>query len=249
MNGSNRVALVTGASRNIGRAIAQRFGQAGYAVALFARDLTMLNETASLLRYTGAEVSIHPGDVTDDAAVEAFVQTAAELHGGIDVLVNNAGVMNEAPTQDVTPTLFRQTLDVNLTAYYTAARAAHPFLAQRRGVVVNIGSLFGALGVSRAIAYCASKAAVDGLTRALAAEWARDGVRCVCLAPGYVESDITRDALADPELGRRIRSRIPLRRVGTPVEVADFAAFVASPEASFMTGETIVLDGGQRILP
>jgi NAD(P)-dependent dehydrogenase (short-subunit alcohol dehydrogenase family) len=183
-----------------------------------------------------------------DAAVEAFVAEAAERHGGIDAVVNNAGIMREAPAAEVTPQDFRHVLDVNLVACYTAARTAHPHLRARgRGVVINIGSMFGAMGVRHAASYCASKAGVEGLTRALAAEWARDNVRVVGVAPGYVASDISRDALADPVTAKRIVSRIPLRRIAEPDEIGAVVAFLASPKAAFITGETFVVDGGQRM--
>ena len=242
-----RVALVTGASRNIGRAIAIALARAGHAVACFGRDRAALDETAALIRKIGSEASVHVGDAASDAALEGFAHAAVETHGGIDILVNNAGVMREVRIVDMPPAEFRNVIDVNLVAYYALARAAYPELRRRRGVIVNIGSLFGHLGVSAVAAYCASKAGVEGLTRALAVEWARDGIRTFCVAPGYVESEISRAALADPEIQRRIVGRIPARRVAVPEEIAEFVAFLASPKGGFFNGETIVVDGGQRI--
>jgi len=245
--GPQRVALVTGASRNIGRQIAVALARNAYAVACFGRDRAALDETAALVRATGSQASVYVGDVAADAAVEGFVQAAAEAHGGIDVVVNNAGVMREVRIADMPPAEFRRVVDVNLVAYYVLARAAYPELRRRGGVIVNIGSLFGFVGVAAAAAYCASKAGVEGLTRALAVEWARDGIRTFCIAPGYVESEISRAALADPEKRKRIVARIPLRRTATPDEIAEFVTFLASPKAGFFNGETIVVDGGQRI--
>lgn len=242
-----QVALVTGASRNIGREIAIAFARAGHAVACFGRDQAALNETAALIRDVGSEASVHLGDADSDTALEGFARAAAEAHGGIDVLVNNAGVMREVRIVDMTPAEFRKVVDINLTAYYTLARAAYPELRRRRGVIVNIGSLFGSLGVSAAASYCASKAGIEGLTRALAVEWARDGIRAFCVAPGYVESEISRASLADPERQRLIVGRIPVRRVAVPDEIAEFVTFLASPKAAFFNGETVVVDGGQRI--
>jgi NAD(P)-dependent dehydrogenase (short-subunit alcohol dehydrogenase family) len=242
-----RVAVVTGASRNIGRAIAVAFARSAYAVACFGRDRAALDETAALVRAAGSQASVHVGDVTDDEAVESFARAAVEAHGGIDVVVNNAGVMHEARIADTSPAEFRRVVDVNLVAYYVLARAAYPELRRRGGIIVNIGSLFGFVGVAAAAAYCTSKAGVEGLTRALAVEWARDGIRTFCIAPGYVETEISRAALADPEMHRRIVARIPLRRVATPDEIAEFVTFLASPKAGFFNGETIVIDGGQRI--
>jgi NAD(P)-dependent dehydrogenase (short-subunit alcohol dehydrogenase family) len=242
-----RVALVTGASRNIGRAIAIAFARDGHAVACFGRDQVALNETAAAIRDIGSEASVHVGDAGSDTVLEGFARAAAEAHGGIDIVVNNAGVMREVRIVDMPPAEFRQVVDINLTAYYTLARAAYPELRRRRGVIVNIGSLFGSLGVSGAASYCASKAGIEGLTRALAVEWARDGIRAFCVAPGYVESEISRAVLADPERQRLIIGRIPARRVAVPDEIAEFVTFLASPKAAFFNGETVVVDGGQRI--
>lgn len=241
------VALVTGASRNIGRAIALSLAGSGHAVACFGRDEDALRETARQIEAAGGEASVHVGDVTDDARIERFVDEAAASHGRIDVVVNNAGVMREERAHETTALSFRQILDVNLVSYFLLARNAFPHLKEAGGCVVNIGSMFGALGVSSAASYCASKAAVDGLTRALAAEWAGEGIRVVCVAPGYVHSDISRRALDDEKLSRTILRRIPQGRVGEPSEVGDLVAFLASPSARFITGETYIIDGGQRM--
>lgn len=244
----SRVALITGASRNIGRAIALSLAREGYAIACLARDASALQETAALIRDAGSAVSVHVGDVSDEQALNDFVTEARRAHGGVDVVVNNAGVMPEARTAELSVQRLRDTLEINLVAQYALARAAHPSMQERGGgVVINIGSMFAAMGVPGAAAYCASKAGVEGLTRALAAEWARDGIRVVCVAPGYIVSEISRGALDDPELSRRIVSRIPLRRVGQPAEIGELVAFLVSEKAAFITGETFVIDGGQRM--
>ncbi len=243
-----RVALVTGASRNIGRAIALALARDGLAVACFGRDEAALDETAGLIAAAGGRASVHVGDALSDEALEGFARAAAERHGGVDVVVNNAGVLRLARAEDMTPAEFREVLGVNLAAYYALARACHPMLRARGGgVVVNIGSMWASIGVAQAAAYCASKAGVEGLTRALAAEWARDQIRVMCVAPGYVLSDISRDALADPKSKDWILSRIPLRRVAEPAEIGDLVAYLASDRAGFLTGENIVVDGGQRM--
>jgi len=242
-----RVALVTGASRNIGRAIALALAADGFEVACFGRDKAALDETADQIRNAGGVASVHVGDVASDDRLDAFAAAAAAQHGGIDVVVNNAGIMREAKASDVTPDQFRQVLDVNLVSGYALARAAYPYLCERKGVVVNVGSMFASMGVPSAASYCTSKAAIEGLTRALATEWARDGIRVVAVAPGYVLSDISRDMLTDPISAKRIISRIPAHRYGEPGEIGDLVAFLVSPKAAFITGESIVIDGGQRM--
>lgn len=243
----SRAALVTGASRNIGRAIALALARDGFPVACFGRDRDALMETERLIRDEGGVASVHVGDASSDQSLEQFAREAAELHGGIAIVVNNAGIMREEKTVDATPGSFRAVLDVNLTAAFVLARTAYPELCKGGGVVVNIGSMFGALGVPAAASYCASKAGIEGLTRALAAEWARDKIRVLSVAPGYVRSDISGAALDDPELSKRILSRIPLRRVAEPEEVGELVAFLASDKAAFLTGEKFVIDGGQRM--
>ena len=243
----SRVALVTGASRNIGRAIALALVADGFEVACFGRDNAALQETTDLIRDAGGVASVHIGDVALDATLEAYAEAAVAQHGGIDVVVNNAGIMHEAKATDVTSDKFRQVLDVNLVSCYTLARAAYPHLRKRKGVIINIGSMFASMGVPSAASYCASKAGIEGLTRALASEWARDGIRVVAVAPGYVMSDISRDMLSDPVAAKRIVSRIPAHRYGEPGEIGDLVAFLASPRAAFINGESIVIDGGQRM--
>ncbi len=244
----SRVALVTGASRNIGRAIAVELSQRGHTIACFGRDASALAETASIITQGGGKASVHVGDVSKDSDIHAFVSQAHSLHGRIDVIVNNAGVMREASVADTTEAQFRAVIDTNLTAAFVLAKAAYVHMCAAGGVIVNIGSMFGALGVSNAASYCASKAGIEGITRALAAEWARDKIRVVCVAPGYVKSDISSAVLEDPVMGKRILSRIALRRAGEPEEIARLVSFLASEDAGFITGETFVVDGGQRMM-
>lgn len=244
---AQKTALVTGASRNIGRSIALALARRGYAVSCFARDETGLNETAAMIRALGAQASVFVGDARSNASLQDFAAHAIETFGGIDAVISNAGIVVEGPAEKMTPEQFADTLQINLVSQFTLATAAHASMVARGGgVVINIGSIAGAMAFPRTAAYCASKAGVDGLTRALAHDWARDGIRVLCVAPGYVESDISKDVLAHEAKRDWILKRIPLRRVAQPGEIADFVAFLASDEASFCTGETYYVDGGQR---
>jgi len=243
-----KVALVTGASRNIGRAIALSLARRGYAIACFARDAAALEETAAMVRALGAPASVFVGDARSNASLQAFAEHAQQTHGAIDAVINNAGAVVERRPEEVTPEEFADTLQVNLVSQFTLARAAYPAMRRRGGgVVVNIGSLAGAIAFPRTVAYCASKAGIDGLTRALAHDWGADGIRVVCVAPGYVRSEISRDVLADERKLDWVLRRIPLRRVAEPDEIGEFVAFLASDAAAFCTGETYYVDGGQRI--
>lgn len=242
-----KLALVTGASRNIGRAIALALARRGYTLACFGRDGAALDETARMVRALGAQASVFVGDAKSNASLQAFVEDAVRTHGAIDAVINNAGIVVERRPEEFTPEEFAETLQINLVSQFTLARAAHASMRGRGGVIINIGSLAGAMAFPRTAAYCASKAGIDGLTRALAYDWAGDNIRVLCVAPGYVRSDISKDVLADERKRDWVLRRIPLRRVAEPGEIAEFVAFLASDAAGFCTGETYYVDGGQRM--
>jgi len=171
-----------------------------------------------------------------------------ETVGPIDVLVNNAGILLEKKTVELTDADWALTLDTNLTSMFRCARAVAPaMIARGRGKIINIGSMWGRVGVSRYAAYCVSKAGVEALTRCLAVEWARHGIQVNCLAPGYVSTDFNRQVMTDERLRTFILSKIPLRRIAEPDEVGALAVYLASSASDFMTGQTIHLDGGQTI--
>jgi 3-oxoacyl-[acyl-carrier protein] reductase len=244
---AQKVALVTGASRNIGRAIALAMARRGYALACFGRDAAALDETAGMVRALGVPASVFVGDAKSNASLEAFAEHAVQAHGGIDAVINNAGVVVERRPEEFSPEEFAETLQVNLVSQFTLARAAYPKMRGRGGVIINIGSLAGAMAFPKTAAYCASKAGIDGLTRALAYDWGGDNIRVMCVAPGYVRSDISKEVLADQRKRDWVLKRIPLRRVAEPEEIAEFVAFLASDAAGFCTGETYYVDGGQRM--
>jgi NAD(P)-dependent dehydrogenase (short-subunit alcohol dehydrogenase family) len=243
-----RVAFVTGASRGIGRSIALALGQAGAAVACAARALDQVESAAAEIESAGGRACALRLDVTHGAQVLGAVRDAESALGPIDILVNNAGITLEKKTVEVSDEDWDAVLATNLTAMFRCARAVAPgMIARGRGKVINVGSMYGRLGVPRYAAYCASKAAVDGLTRSLAAEWARHGIQVNCLAPGYMNTDIPRTAMAEPETRERFLSKVPARRLGEPAEAAALAVYLASPASDFMTGQTVYLDGGQTM--
>ena len=245
---AGRVALVTGASRGIGRAVALALGAAGATVACCARSAEQIEATAAEVGGHGGRARGFRLDVTRRNEIDAVVAAIGAALGPIDILVNNAGITLDKRSVEVTDDEWDDVLATNLTSTFTLARAVAPgMMEQRRGKIINIGSMYGKIGVPRYAAYCASKAAVEALTRSLAVEWARHGIQVNCLAPGYVNTDIPREAMADEKLRTLFLSRVPARRIGEPEEVATLAVYLASAASDFMTGQTVYLDGGQTI--
>jgi 2-deoxy-D-gluconate 3-dehydrogenase len=243
---TGRVAIVTGASRGLGRAIALALAGAGADLALAARSKPDLEETAHEAHARGRRALVVPTDVTVYAEVEALVQHAVSELGRLDILVNNSGVAKVAPLADLTPEDWRGMLDVNLSGVFHGCRAAAPYLiAQQRGKVVNIASVLGAVGLPGYTIYSATKGGVIALTRTLGVEWARHNIQVNALAPGWFATDMTDPAFAHPKIGERLLRDIPMRRIGRPEEIGPLAVYLASPASDFMTGQTIFLDGGQ----
>jgi 3-oxoacyl-[acyl-carrier protein] reductase len=238
-----RVAVVTGAGRGLGAAIAAELAECGATVVVADRDEAAAGETAARL---GARATAHVVDVTDPVAVAALFDDAARAHGRIDVLVNNAGVGAIAPSEDLPYEQWSRTLAVNLTGTFLCAQAAaRHMLPARRGVIVNIGSLFAATGIPMRAAYAASKHGVAGLTKVLATEWADRGIRVVAIDPAYVRTALDdADQSAGGYTAADIERRTPIGRYAEPAEIARVVAFIASDEASFITGSEIAVDGG-----
>jgi len=243
---AGRVALVTGASRGLGRAIALALGEAGATVACAARSGDQVEAVAAEIRARGGRARGFRLDVTRADDVRAQTAAVAGALGAVDVLVNNAGITIQRKTLEVSDAEWDTILATNLTAMFLCARAVAPaMIARGWGRIINVGSMWGKSGVPRYTAYCVSKAGVDALTRCLAVEWARHGIRVNCLAPGYMNTDFPREAMADERTRALILSKVPLRRIGEPEEAGPLAVYLASPASDFLTGQTIYLDGGQ----
>ena len=226
--------IVTGASKGIGAAIAAELDRRGFAVVSLSRSGTGT---------VGHQIAC---DMIDEAAVRAAF-AEARARGPIVGLVNNAGVHIGGPIATLTVDSFNETMALNATAVMVAAREAYPHLRGAGGTIVNIGSFFDKLGVPDNLAYCASKAAVAAMTRCMAVEWARDGIRVMNVAPGYIETDLNRDYLARDKVAAWMRGRIATGAPGQPADVARMVAAIFAENIGFMTGETIYIDGAQGI--
>ena len=246
---SGKIALVTGGSYGLGVVWAHALATAGADIALTARSAGLLDEVASeLRRATGRKVSTHTGDVTVDSDVERVVADVVKEHGHLDVLVNNAGVSEATgrSSEQTSSEHFRHAVDVDLVGVWNYAReAGRHMLARGSGSIINISSICG-MGATEFTnpAYHASKAAVIGLTRQLAAEWADRGVRVNAISPGYFMSEMVREALELTGTRPWIDSRTPMRRMGEHAELAGPIVFLASDAASYVTGVNLPVDGG-----
>lgn len=240
-----KVAVVTGASRGIGRAIAVALAEAGAAVAVSGRAREDLERTAARVRETGRRALVVPADVTRYAEVEALVARCLGDLGGLDILVNNSGIAHIRPLAETSLEDWRSTIDTNLTGVFHGCRAAAAHLiAQRAGKVINVASVSAAVGLPGYTAYAASKGGIVAFTRTLGVEWARHNIQVNALAPGWVVTEMNEGAFADPRLRERLLRDVPARRPGRLEEVAALAVYLASPASDFMTGQTIYVDGG-----
>lgn len=249
MTGPGRTALITGAAGAMGRAIRDRLLADGWAVALTDFDLPALEATvAGLAADQRSRVSVHRLDVRDAEQSRAVVQRATEMHGGLDALINNAGIMVRHDALHTTDEEWTNILDVNVSGAFRMATAAHDALAAAAsGAIVSVSSTHATLAARNSIAYSTSKAALSHLTRLLALEWAADGIRVNAVAPTVVPSAMTNDVLADPAYIARKMAAIPLGKPVPATHVAGAIAYLLSPDAGSTTGQVLILDGGESL--
>jgi NAD(P)-dependent dehydrogenase (short-subunit alcohol dehydrogenase family) len=247
MTATSRTIAVTGASRGLGSAIARELAARGFTVGCLSRGGHGI-EDAEVADDLAARLIPLACDVTDEASVRAALAALVERTGGLHGLVNNAGIHDQGPSDAYASDAFARVMAVNATAVFAACREAHPHLAAAGGgLIVNIGSHYDKMGVKQHAAYCASKAAVGAITRCLAVEWARDGIRVIDVAPGFTLTDLNRPHMEDERFARFITRAIPIGRPGEPWEIARFVAALHAEDIPFATGETYYIDGGQAV--
>ncbi len=239
-----RSALVTGASRGIGRAVAAVLAREGWAVCVnYLERRDAAESLVRELRSQGRAAMAFQADIADRESADACVRAASEELGPVELLVNNAGISRQGLFQDLDDAAWDRLLAVNLTGPRNAVLAVLPhMLSEKRGCVVNISSMWGLRGASCEAAYAATKAGVIGLTRSLALELAPSGIRVNCVAPGCVETDMVR--VLGEDTRRMLAEETPLGRLGRPEDVAEAVAFLASEKAAFITGQVLAADGG-----
>lgn len=240
-----RLALVTGASRGIGAAVARALAEHGADSCLLGRDRVALRAVADQVEQASARSTSYVlADMADPVAIGSAVDDAIDRLGGMDILVNNAGTIERADAAELTLEQWTHVVDVNLRGTFLTCQHAFPALSAHGGSIINVSSLSGRFGIRRAAAYGASKGGVVQLTRALALEWARHGIRVNAVAPGYVKTDFTWALHDDPQRAESIVARIPMGRWASPEDVAGSVVFFASELAAYVTGQVLYADGG-----
>ncbi len=243
---SGKIAIVTGAGRGIGRAIAEGLAECGASVVLAGRSRPTLEEVAAAIGAGGGTALTQPADVAREADVLALCDAALARFGRIDVLVNNAGINPIwRGIEKISLSDWQAILEVNLTGVFVCCKHIGGAMVERgAGSIVNITSVAGHVGLTRSVPYCATKGGVEMLSKALALDWAKRGVRVNCLAPGYVDTDLTAGLLHHETLSKPFLDHTPMGRFAAPRDMAGAAVFLASDAASYMTGQSLVVDGG-----
>ena len=245
---SGKVALVTGASKGLGRAMALGLAKAGCDLALCARDAGGLRETRAAAEASGVRAETFSMDVLSRDSVGRAVDAVVAALGKIDVLVNNAGVNVRKTTLELSEEEWDRVLDTNLKGYFLVAQAVAPHMIRRRsGKVIHISSIFGAVGMNNQLAYACSKGGINQMTKVMAIEWAPHNVHVNAIGPTYFETPLVAALRGDPERFRFINERTPMGRWGQPEELEGTVIFLASKASDFITGQTIHVDGGWTI--
>ncbi|MDX2114783.1 MAG: 3-oxoacyl-[acyl-carrier-protein] reductase [Planctomycetota bacterium] len=240
---SRRVAVVTGASRGIGRAVAVRLARDGRKVVLVARSAGPLSEVRSQIEEAGGAASVLPADLADASAWQAALESVVESEGRLDILVNNAGITRDNLILRMSDAEFDEVISVNLRSAFVACRAAaRAMMRGKFGRIVNIASTSGVVGNAGQANYAAAKAGLIGLTKSLAREMGSKGITANVVAPGFIETDMT--ASLPEQVRQRVLEAMAVKRLGAAEDIAAAVSYIASDEASFLTGQVLCVDGG-----
>ena len=244
---SDKVAIVTGASRGIGRAIALSLAQAGAHVVGCARNTSLLDDLVEEIRRTGGDAVGLKVDLKSYDDVNSMADAVLKKFSKVDILVNNAGVVLLKPLVESSEDEWRNVIDTNLIGCFYCCKAIGKHMIERKsGKVINMSSMRGFVGAVNETSYCASKGAIIQMTKALALEWAKYNINVNAIAPGYIYTEMSEQVFdKNDELRQKILNVIPLRRIGKPEDVGALAVYLSSKASDFITGETIVMDGGQ----
>ena len=242
----NKVAIVTGASKGIGKAIATTFAKEGASVVVASRSLNVLEAIVQDIQKSGGEAMAVSVDIRKVESINNLVKKAVDRYGRLDLLVNNAGITMGGPSEDLSPEDWRIALETDLFGVFFASQAAaRVMMPQGGGNIINISSVNGILAAPRRAAYCASKAAVNELTKVLAIEWADRRIRVNAIAPGYVRTELVQDVIDKGAISlEAILKRTPQGRIGEVEDIAGLALYMASDESAYMTGSIVNIDGG-----
>ena len=240
-----RVALVTGASRGIGRCTALALAGAGATLALTGRDRGKLEETLKMVRERGAQAEMYLCDVREEAQVKQLAADVAKRFGRVHVLVNNAGTAIRKNVTDFSMEEWRALIDTNITGVFLMCKYIVPLMkGNGYGRIINLTSIMAHVSSTGRGVYSATKHAVAGLTKALALELVEDKITCVAISPGFIATDLTAPLRADPAKNQALMDQTPMRRWGEPEEIASLALYLCSDQAAFMTGNDVLMDGG-----
>jgi gluconate 5-dehydrogenase len=242
---SGKRALITGSSQGIGYALAQGVGLAGASVVVNGRDAEKLSDSADYLRAQGIDVDEMAFDVTDHAAAAKEVDAYEKDAGPIDILINNAGMQHRGPLEEFEADAFERLLRTNISSVFNVGQAvAKHMIARGAGKIINIASVQSALARPGIAPYTATKGAVSNLTKGMATDWAKHGLQCNAIAPGYFDTPLNAALVADPEFSEWLGKRTPAGRWGKLPELVGAAVFLAAPASSFVNGHTLYVDGG-----
>jgi 2-deoxy-D-gluconate 3-dehydrogenase len=247
---SDRVAFITGGNGGIGLGMAKGLAAAGASVVIAGRNETKAQLALSELRSLGTQAEFATVDVLKEDSCQEAIQRTVELFGRLDILVNNAGTTIRKPPESLTAQEWHTVIDTNLTSAFLCSQAAYPHMVRAGGgKIINIGSMMSVLAASYALPYGASKGGIVQLARSLAVAWAKDNIQVNTILPGWVNTELTRNAREQvPGLNERVLARTPAQRWGSPDDFAGVAVFLAAPASNFVTGAVIAVDGGYSVL-